>query len=203
MLCSNTTPSILQAYTASMIAAWQGFKFLRTCGFHIPSSKSDLNPEISINKRQCVERLVRKVFDDISHVFQLDPASVSNLDTLQHKGHFAGNICRNYESGFVCMSNICKIVNTDNQPPSVGDLRQDVVNRIEANHDPVKRVIHLNEYCTGMHAQAERKTYNTRTASERYAFYISSSLAWLILQLRWQVLAPAEETTSSSQGGSP
>jgi hypothetical protein len=106
---------------------------------------------------------------DISHIFHLDSESVSNSNVLQQNSFFSGDPSISNDSGFMCVLNCSLKYNLiGNPPPSVEDLRQDVMKQIEANKDPVVRTIHLNEHCARIHNQAGHKTRNKRSASERY-----------------------------------
>jgi hypothetical protein len=113
---------------------------------------------------------VQTVWDDISYVFYLDPESVSNVNVLQHNTFFSENPHINNDSGFMCILKSFSKYKAVNFSPSVKDLRQAVINRIEENKDPVIRTIHLNEHCTRMNNQAGLKscTSTKSSDSERY-----------------------------------
>ncbi len=145
--------------------------YLQCNGFHVPSRLESRNSEPARYMLKCILSISRTFWNTISHVFHLDPDSVSNINALEQNSFFSINTrtkSRN-DSGFMCVLNgFLKCNQAVNPPPSVEDLRKDVVTRIAAIKDPVIRTMHLNEYCARIHNQAELTARNKRSASERY-----------------------------------
>ena len=155
--------------------ALQVLDYLRFNGFNVPTRLDSRNSEPARYKLNCILSIVRTFWKEISHVFHLDPDSVSNLNILEQNSFFSGitRTSDTNDSGFKWLLDgflkYNQAVNL-NPAPSVEDLRKDVVTRIAANEDPVIRAMHLNDHCARIYNQAELTTCKKRSASERYPY---------------------------------